>query len=95
MKDEVIDFIMRRFQSDCNWMNGNCYYFALILHDRFPGSVIYYDTIDGHFVTKIRDNYYDWRGVNIHVHEQALVQWDGYDKIEPSQYYRIRQDVLY
>ena len=94
MKDEVIDFILRRFTADSLWMNGNCYYFALILHDRFPDSTIYYDTIDGHFVTQIGANYYDWRGVNIHTHIDALVKWDEYEKIDPVHYYRIKRDVL-
>ena len=33
--NEIIEFINRRFKLDCNWTNGNCYYFALILADRF------------------------------------------------------------
>lgn len=43
--DPVKEFIDRRFKADCNWLNGNCYYFALILSDRFPGGTVYYDVI--------------------------------------------------
>ena len=95
MKDEVIDFILRRFVVNDNWMNGNCYYFAVILHDRFPNSTIYYDPIDGHFITKIGDNYYDWRGVNIHVHVDDIVKWDEYEQVDSKHYYRIKHDVIY
>lgn len=40
---------------------GYCYYFALILKDRFDGS-IYYDPKIGHFITKIGRDYYDITG---------------------------------
>ena len=43
--DEVLEFIRRRFLQDCHWRDGNCYYFALILKDRFPESRIVYDAI--------------------------------------------------
>ena len=33
---EIKDFIKRRFPYDNMWMNGNCYWFARILADRFP-----------------------------------------------------------
>ena len=95
MKDEVIEFILRRFPINCYWLNGNCYYFALILHERFPNSAIYYDQIEGHFVTKIGDNYYDWHGINIHAPQsEGLVKWDEYEQIDSSHYHRIKRDVI-
>ena len=36
----------------------NCYYFAMILKDRFNGE-IYYDVINGHFLTLIKYKLYD------------------------------------
>ena len=30
--NQVEEFIQRRFPVDCNWTNGNCYYFAVILN---------------------------------------------------------------
>ena len=61
---EVIEFIERRFKIDCNWKSGNCYYFAIILAERFKSydPVLYYDTVDGHFITKISGIFYDWSG---------------------------------
>lgn len=43
------------------FMNGYCYYFAVILKERF-GGIILYDPIDGHFVTKIDGSIYDITG---------------------------------
>lgn len=59
---EIVDFIKRRFTKDCNWTTGNCYYFALILHDRFPESKIIYDPIEGHFMILYNNKAYDYLG---------------------------------
>lgn len=61
--DPIIEFINRRFGKDCNWLNGNCYYFAIILKERFPQGEIYYDVINCHFVFKYGLNFYDWSGI--------------------------------
>ena len=75
MEDLVEEFIHRRFKDDCNWLNGNCYYFAAILQKRFPDSTICYLPIEGHFVTKIDKNYYDWSGkVELKEEPQTLGQ---------------------
>ena len=42
---EVMEFIQRRFPKDSNWTNGNCYYFALILSDRFNGTITGYSAV--------------------------------------------------
>lgn len=66
MNSEVIEFINRRFPEtkDLNnrWLTGNCYYFSLILANRFSG-VTFYDVINGHFVTLIERTFYDASGV--------------------------------
>lgn len=64
--DPVVEFIKRRFGStDAHWQDGNCYYFAVILKDRFPEAEICYEPIVGHFVAKIGERYYDSLGENI------------------------------
>lgn len=62
LPDPVIEFINRRFpkELDCNWRNGNCYFFAIILKARFPKGRIMYDVIDGHFLFNINRKYYDF-----------------------------------
>lgn len=65
-QDSVLEFIHRRFPnsfySDSKWMNGNCYYFSVILKERFSG-VIFYDVIHGHFLTLINHCFYDASGL--------------------------------
>lgn len=62
---EVNDFIKRRFQKDCDWMNGNCYWFAMILRWRFPEELgVYYEPVAGHFYAGTEDEtlFFDWEG---------------------------------
>lgn len=62
-QNEVEEFIKRRFpNNDSNWLNGNCYFFAAILKERFSNFNIYYLPITGHFVAGIKNEYYDWTG---------------------------------
>ena len=60
---EILNFIKRRWKKDANWLDGNCYWFAVILQNRFPFLEIYYLPIKGHFVCGDGVNYYDWTGV--------------------------------
>ena len=62
MKNEVLEFINRRFKDDCNWLNGNCYYFSIILKERFKGGEIVYDQISGHFMYLYNNALYDYSG---------------------------------
>lgn len=62
--DKVVEFINRRFpNNNGNWMNGNCYYFAVILQTRFPGGEIWYEPVVGHFLYKYNNNFYSWTGI--------------------------------
>ena len=90
---EILDFICRRFHNNCEWLTGNCYYFALILKDRFPQGDIYYDVINGHFVFKYEDKYYDWTGL---IQPNGyLVVWSDFDKYDKRQKYVIIRDCLW
>ena len=89
---EIFDFIERRFPKDSHWTDGNCYYFALILSDRFNGT-LYYDVIYGHFVCKIEDKYYDYGGL-VNLDKRVLVEWDKFEEYDKLQYHRIVEDVL-
>ena len=73
--DKVLDFIKRRFLNteNANWLNENCYYFAIILKDRFNGE-IYYDVINGHFLTLIKDKLYDYSGVVHSLTEEEMIR---------------------
>ena len=85
--DEVIDFIKRRFENDCNWKNGNCYYFAIILKDRFNDGEIFYDVMDGHFIFCHNGTFYDWSGkINP---TNYLINWNHFDEYDNLQKERI------
>lgn len=96
MKEHILDFIYRRFHGENNedttkWLSGNCFYFAVILCARFPQGIIYYDRVNGHFVTKIEGLYYDWTGV-VDVNEEDLVNWNNYYDISHKE--RIVRDCI-
>jgi hypothetical protein len=93
MQNEVLDFISRRFKNDCNWMTGNCYFFAVILKSRFSEGSIYYDVIVGHFVFKYQNKFYDWTGL-YHFDDSNLVSWDEFDKYDSLQKEVIIRDCI-
>lgn len=73
--DEIEEFIMRRFgSSDAEWLNGNCYWFAVILTNRFPHLKIYYEYVTGHFVAGLDGIYFDATGRMIPYKEPILFE---------------------
>lgn len=90
--DNVVDFINRRFKNDCDWISGNCYYFSVILKNRFPEGKIFYDVINGHFIFLYNDKYYDWTG-NI-TPNGYLVEWEKFEKYDYIQKNIIIRDCL-
>ena len=87
--NEVEEFIQRRFSVNCNWTSGNCYYFALILKDRFNGT-IYYNPIQGHFICRIGYDFYDYTGK---VSEPPILyNWDYYKDHDELDYQHIVRD---
>ena len=96
---EILDFIERRFKQDCNWKTGNCYYFAVILATRFENydPVLYYDTVDGHFIINISGIFYDWSGVLSFSDEyisKYVIKFADLFKEDPIWYNRIIRDVI-
>lgn len=89
---EILEFIKRRFNIDCNWLNGNCYYFSLILKNRFPNGTIYYDVINGHFVFLYESKFYDWSGQCYP--DGYLIEWDSFEKYDKLQKERIIKDCI-
>lgn len=74
----IIEFI-KIFQSPSNinlFTECACYWFANILHQRFPNSYIVYDPHQVHFATKIEDRVYDITGI---VGEDSdYIDWEYY-----------------
>lgn len=96
---EVLDFLCRRFRNDCNWLTGNCYYFAVIYAERFKkdNPIIYYDTINGHFVCNIDGTFYDWSGIveyEPEFVEKYVMKWDDLYNEDSVWGNRIIRDVI-
>ncbi len=93
MTNRVLNFIHHRFPIDCDWLNGNCYYFAQILKLRFPEGEIYYDVIWGHFLFKLGEDYYDWSGKTKLIGK--LVKWDTFkEEYDSAQYEHIVKNCV-
>lgn len=90
MEEKILEFIHRRFPVDCNWTSGNCYFFAIILQTVFGGE-LYYDLIYGHFVAKIKDNYYDYTG-KYNKTDGYLKSWEDLPDFDRLQADRIYND---
>lgn len=91
MKDEVIDFIVRRFgDTDARWQDGNCYWFAQILIKRFPYLSLYYEPVIGHFYVKdnVFNRCYDSSGL-VELHG---IEWKFLLIEEPQWCKRILRD---
>lgn len=93
--EEILDFISRRFgpyDEDSEWMHSNCYYFASILNERFPGGRIYYDVVVGHFVYEYDGVYFDYSGII--PYSDDFVAWDKFDEYDSYQKERIIRDCI-
>lgn len=90
----ILDFISKFNSVADKFTNGWCYYFSVILCDRFyqDNPEIYYDPIANHFVTRINDVYYDANG--IYYDYTILYKWDEYHMIDALDAARVRRDCI-
>ena len=70
---------------------GNCYYFAVILKERFNGE-IYYLPIKNHFICKIDKDYYDITGKA--ALNEPVEKWSDVKKTDIKFYNRIVRDCI-
>ena len=89
---KVVRFI-QGFGDECRktFVNGYCYWFAMILSIRFGGE-IYYLPIENHFVTKIDDYYYDANGIA--EFSETPYRWSVYMDFDPYETQRIIRDCV-
>lgn len=95
--DKILEWIHRRFPQDSNWLNGNCYQFALLLNSTFEGEIVY-DPIDGHFLFySVCGRFYDWSGIRVYSrsYSQTFVKWSNYRQEDPLHYERVMRDCAY
>lgn len=89
---EVTAFIERRFPKDNNWADGNCYWFAHILCERFPDLDIYYEPIEGHFYAGDGNLFYDWFGAHAHKPDDKRIKLSVIHTKDPLWYARLIRD---
>lgn len=92
MENEVLEFINRRFKNDCHWLDGNCYYFCIILKERFKSGKIVYDQIKGHFMFLYEGVLYDYSGI-INCDTYNLL--DDIKGDDPLLYSRLERDCIW
>ena len=64
-QERILNFIARFKGSEDTFLHGCCYWFAHILETEFlfTGAVtIMYEPVEGHFITRIGNRFYDVRG---------------------------------
>ena len=92
----VLDFIKNFEQSKETFTQGCCYWFALILKERFKGT-IYYIPEENHFICGIGSayhrDYYDINGI-YDVSKHSFYDWDEYEYIDFIHYQRIVRDCV-
>ena len=83
-----------------NFTSGNCYWFALILYERFVHNVLYseieimYNQIDGHFACRIKDNIYDITGKIDSKEYNNYGSWMQLQYTDPSLWRRVYFDCV-
>jgi len=88
---DIKDFIERRWlDTDANWTNGNCYWFAFILVTQFPKLKIYYSPIIGHFVAGDGVHFFDAEGE--YIPTEDLISLERIKKKDPCLYKRLLRD---
>jgi hypothetical protein len=93
--NEVLDFIKRRWSNtDAHWTDGNCYWFALILVNRFSFLKIYYLPLIGHFVAgnSATNEYYDALG-QYELTERTIL-FDDIKEVDNFWYEHIVRDCI-
>ncbi|MBQ8218390.1 MAG: hypothetical protein IJZ79_03700 [Bacilli bacterium] len=96
MRKEILEFIDKfkfKFDKELEYVftSGNCYYFAIILKERFNGE-IYYLPIANHFICKIDKEYYDITGIA--KMNEEVYKWDNFKEFDEASYNRIIRDCL-
>ena len=97
MRDKVLNFINdftkgNRIIID-TFLNGYCYYFSVILLERFGGE-LYYLPIDNHFIVRIDKVFYDVTGI-FDVGGKISYRWCDFVQEEPLEAARIIKDCIY
>ena len=101
MENEVLEFIENFKKSHPEeiidlFTNGYCYYFAIILDERFfKHGIIMYIPVYNHFCYKICNKLYDINGeISDPDMIKEAISWKCYIRKEPAGSYRIIRDSI-
>lgn len=92
MEERIVNFIKKRFSTDCKWLTGNCLWFAIILKERFEDLSIYYLPIEGHFVVGYLGNFFDWTGKI--TPKEIPIPFEEIKRVDPLWYDRLLRDCF-
>ena len=95
---DVTQFLKRfHFSEDITdvFSNGCCYWFCYILTARF-GGITLYEPVEGHFIQKIGDAFYDVRGevTDKYINNEKLLCWESYESVDSLHYSHIVRDCI-
>lgn len=89
MNNEILHFINEFSGARETFLFGCCYYFAVILRERF-GAEIYYDPKENHFVGQINGRFYDASGEVT----GDYINWKTYSDYDELDYKRVVRDCI-
>ena len=91
--NEVTYFISKFSSAKDLFLYGLCYWFSIILHERF-GGMIFYLPISNHFITWIDGSFYDASGDISDSLPEPPVLWETYAASDPAHAENIRRDCI-
>lgn len=87
----ILHFISQFAAARETFLGGCCYWFAVILRERFEAE-IYYDPIENHFVGKIGRQFYDVTGTL--PDNGRYIPWETYKDTDEAHYNRLVRDCI-
>lgn len=95
-QEKILNFISRFHGSEHVFLHGCCYWFAHILEMEYlyTGDVtIMYEPVEGHFITKIGNRYYDVRGDVTELYQgKTIYDMDALPYVDDGLYRRLMRD---
>lgn len=91
--EKIIPFIKGFGPCQTFFLEGYCYWFALILIIRFGGGTLMYDEVANHFTARINGELYDVRGKVSELYPDAI-EWSIFRKADPKHAERIVADCI-
>lgn len=92
-RETILKFIKNFSGAKDTFLYGCCYWFAVILKERFHGE-IYYNEIINHFTMKYGCRLYDVSGDVTEKHLKDSRSWDTFEQYDSLLFGRIKRDCI-